>query len=147
MVWGAISYNRKSDLVVVRGNLTAQRYINDVLEQNLLPIIDRSTQILQQDNARPHTARVTMGFLEENDVNVLPWPYKSPDLNPIEHLWDALDRRLRQRQPQAQTLQQLATALQEEWENITQQQIQRLIRSCPRRVRSVIAPHGGHTRY
>jgi transposase len=46
---------------------------------------------------------------------VLPWPSKSPDLNPIEHLMDDLDRRVRQRQPQPQYLQQLVNALQDEW--------------------------------
>jgi hypothetical protein len=54
---------------------------------------------------------------------------KSPDLNPIEHLWDALDRRVRQRQPQPQSLQQLVNALQEEWNNILQQAIRTLISS------------------
>lgn len=72
MVWGTISYNQKSDLVIVPGNLTAQRYINHVLELHLLPIIDQQTQIFQRDNARPHTARATMNFLQNSNVNVLP---------------------------------------------------------------------------
>jgi transposase len=54
---------------------------------------------------------------------VLPWPSKSPDLNPIEHPWDDLDKRVRQRQPQPQSLQQLVNALQDEWNNIPQEAI------------------------
>jgi hypothetical protein len=42
-------------------------------------VIDRQRELFQQDNARPHTARVTMNYLEQNNINVLPWPYKSPD--------------------------------------------------------------------
>jgi transposase len=51
----------------------------------------------------------TMDVLTQNDINVLPLPSKSPDLNPIKHLWDELDRRVRQRQ--AQSLDQLSQAL------------------------------------
>jgi transposase len=48
-----------------------------------------------------------MDFLEQNNINVLPWPSKSLDLNPIERLWDELDKRVRQRQPPPQILDQV----------------------------------------
>jgi transposase len=46
-------------------------------------VIDRQGGVVQQNNARPHAARVTMDYLEQNNINVLPWPSKSPDLNLI----------------------------------------------------------------
>ena len=147
MVWGAITYTTRSDLVVVQGNLTANRYMNQVLQPHLLPIIDRQRELFQQDNAPAHTARVTVAYLHNANINVLPWPSISPDLNPIEHLWDELDRRVRQRQNTPQTLPQLANALQEKWRRIPQDRIRRLIQSVPRRCRAVIAARGGHTRY
>ncbi|XP_046557417.1 uncharacterized protein LOC124266660 [Haliotis rubra] len=99
------------------------------------------------DNARPHAARHTTAYLQANNVQVVPWPSKSPDLNPIEHLWDELDRRVRQRQQQPQTLEQLAQALQEEWANIPQRVIQTLVGSMGRRCKAVLDANGGHTRY
>jgi transposase len=56
-----------------------------------------------------------MDYLEQNSINLLPWSSKSPDLNPIEHLWDQLDKHVRQRQPPPQTLDQLRQMLQQEW--------------------------------
>jgi transposase len=55
-----------------------------------------------------------MDYFEQNNINVLPWSSKSPNLNPIEHLWDQLDTRVRQRQPPPQTLDQLSQMLQQE---------------------------------
>ena len=50
-------------------------------------------QTFQQDNARPHTARICQQFLQTQNYAVLPWPPYSPDLSPIEHIWDVLGQR------------------------------------------------------
>nr|XP_019941058.1 PREDICTED: protein spinster homolog 3-like [Paralichthys olivaceus] len=71
--------------------------------------------ILQQDNATSHTARSVREFLHDSNVSVLPWPAKSPYLNPIEHVWDLLDRRVRARAIPPRNVQELASALVEEW--------------------------------
>lgn len=147
MMWAAISWNRRTPLVHVQGNLTALRYRDEILQRHMIPAMNVRREVFQQDNARPHTARVTMDFLAQNNVTVLPWASRSPDLNPIEHLWDNLDRRVRRRQQQPQTLQQLRDALQEEWRRIPQREIRRLIHSMPSRCQAVIDVHGGNTRY
>jgi transposase len=144
---GAISNDRKTDLVHVLGNLTAVRYRDEILQPHLMHVIDRQRELFQQDKARPHTARVSMDYLEQNNINVLPWPSKSPDLNPIEHLWDQLDKRVRQRQPPPQTLDQLRLMLQQEWRTIPRNNVRNLIESMPRRCRAVLAARDGHTRY
>ncbi|KAK3083895.1 hypothetical protein FSP39_004845 [Pinctada imbricata] len=101
MVWGAISYHHRSRLVVVPGNLAGVRYRDEILAPVVVPLMNanRGLTLLQQDNARCHTARVCSTYLQQQHVNVLPWLAKSPDLSPIEHLWDVLDRRLRRRTP------------------------------------------------
>ena len=121
----------------VQWNSTAQRYRDDILQSHML----------QQNNALPHKARVTLNFVTQSNIYELPWPSKSPDLNPIEHLWDEFDRRVCQRQSSPQSLDQFSQALQHEWQRIPQVRIQNLIRFMPRRCRTVLAAHGGHNRY
>ena len=70
------------------------------------------------DNARPHRARVVNDYLEDDGIERLDWLSRSPDLNPIEHAWEALQRRINARLAQPQTSQQLANALVEEWVRI-----------------------------
>jgi len=110
--WAAISYTGGTNLVQVKETLTAQRYCDKIFQPHLLPIMQRNGVRFQQDNARPHTARMTTVFFKTHNIAV--------DFNPIDHLWDELDRRLRQRQHQSQTIPQLALALQAEWDNIPQ---------------------------
>ena len=72
--------------------------------------------VFQQDNARPHSARVTQDFLRDNNVTVLEWPPYSPDLSPIEHPWDQLKTAIDRRQPRPRNRRELVQAVQEEWE-------------------------------
>ncbi len=76
-----------------------------------------------------------------------PWAAYSPDMSPIEHVWDALDRHIRQRVPVPANIQQLRTAIEEEWTNIPQATINNLINSMRRRCVKLSEANGGHTRY
>ncbi|CAH1961371.1 unnamed protein product [Acanthoscelides obtectus] len=140
MVWGAIAYGSRSPLIFIRGNMNAQRYIHEVLEPHILPYLDtQADPTFQQDNARPHVARVTIDFFQHNDVTLLPWPPRSPDLSPIEHVWDVMGRRLLNLQRPPQTLEALREELVED--------IDHLIRSMPRRVGECVAHQGASTHY
>ncbi|GFT06506.1 transposable element Tcb2 transposase [Trichonephila clavipes] len=88
-VWRRPAYDSRSTLIVIRGTLTGQRYVDDILRPHVGPFLNGSSgAIFQQDNARPHTARVSQDFLRH--FQTLPWPTRSPDLSPVEHVWDQL---------------------------------------------------------
>jgi transposase len=86
-------------------------------------------------------------FLQDRNVSVPPWPAKSPDLNPIEHVWDLLDRRVRPRAIPSRNVRELAGALVEERGNISQQELANLVPSMRGRCTAVLNAAGGHTRY
>ena len=149
MVWGGISYYGRTNLMVINGNLTAARYRDEVLIPRVQPFMHLHGPglIFQQDNARPHVARIVLDHLEQSHIDMLPWPAISPDLSPIDHVWDELERRLRRRRNAPVTHQQLAQALQEEWFLIPRDFIRQLINSMRRRCHAVVVARGGHTRY
>ncbi|GFW74071.1 DDE_3 domain-containing protein [Trichonephila clavipes] len=80
--------------VFERGSVTGVRYRDEVLETyvRLLRGACGPKFILMDDNARPHRALLIDGFLESEDIRLMDWPARSPDLNPIQHVWDALRR-------------------------------------------------------
>ena len=98
-----------------------------------------------QDNAPYHKAMVVMNFLKAEHVTVMDWFPQRPDLNRIENVWKTLGERSKARNPK--TTLQLWNALQEEWNTITRQDINRLISSCSRRCQSVIEAKGVRTKY
>ncbi|UYV74771.1 hypothetical protein LAZ67_12000909 [Cordylochernes scorpioides] len=140
MVWGAIAYDSRSPLLRIQGTMTAQRYVDDVLRPVTLPYLQGVPNALyQQDNARPHTARISQQALQ--DVQMLPWPPHSPDLSPIEHVWDIIGRRLHAL-PQPRSEDELWQMVEREWRAIPQDAIRTLIDSLPRRVAACIAVRG-----
>lgn len=150
MVWGGISMEARTDLVLVNdGRLTANRYITNILEPHVVPFAPfiGDDFVLMHDNARPHIARVVQNYLEEVNIETMNWPPRSPDLNPIEHLWDFMGRRIRALPHQPRTLDDLAARLEETWTQFDQELIRKLITSMPRRCQDVIAARGGNTRY
>ena len=91
--------------------------------------------------------RVVRDYLTQQNVDLLPWPAVSPDLSPIEHVWDEMERRLRHLPNQPVTLAEMGLALIRIWNNIPQAFFNNLVGSMRRRCQACINANGGHTRY
>ncbi|KAL0151802.1 hypothetical protein M9458_052896 [Cirrhinus mrigala] len=147
MVWAGVCYGQRTQVHFIDAILNAQRYHDEILRPIVVPFIHDHHLMLQHDNARPHVARICIQFLEAENIPVLAWPAYSPDMSPIEHVWDALDRRIRHCVPVPANIQQLHTAIEEEWTNIPQATINNPINSMRRRCVALHETNGGHTRY
>ncbi|GFS85040.1 transposable element Tcb2 transposase [Trichonephila clavipes] len=142
MVRGGIAYDSLSTLIVMQGTLTGKRYVDDILRPHVGPSLNGLPgAIFQQDNARLHTARVAQDFLRH--FQTLPWSARSPDLFPVEHVWDQLKWQM----PSCHSVHDFELAAQDLWAHLPQDNIRCLINSMPDRVMACIAAGGGPTRY
>jgi transposase len=96
MAWGCFSYSGTGSIMFLDKGVTmnAQRYI-EVLQHQLLPsMANHGCTVFQQDLAPCHTARIVKTWFQHKNLNVLPWPANSPDINPIENLWQIVKVKL-----------------------------------------------------
>lgn len=150
MVWAGISLGYRTDLhIFKRGSVTAVRYRDEVLEPfvRLYAAAVGPTFVLMDDNARPHRADIVDDYLESEGIARMAWAAYSPDLNPIENVWDALGRAVSSRFPPPATLIELETALQEEWRLLNSVVVDHLIESMVRRCKLCIQMRGDHIPY
>lgn len=138
-------------MVMLRTAVDGAAYTG-VLQNNLIPFAEEKFGGVahchfQDDNAPAHRAILVRYFKERVGTRSIPWPARSPDLSPIEHLWDVLKRLIRKRLPQPTSLQQLFAAAIEEWNSISEATIDNLIDSKTSRVGAVIHAEGGVTGY
>ncbi|GFW84289.1 transposable element Tcb2 transposase [Trichonephila clavipes] len=103
--------------------------------------------LFMDDNAPCHRTVAAEQFLESEDIERMDWPERSADLNPIEHVWDFLGRRLAARTLPPVTIRELRLALQDEWAAMRQQLIDTLILSMGRRCETYLAVRGDHIPY
>lgn len=147
MVWGCFSSRGTGDLVRINGIMKKEQY-KQILQRNAVPSGLRligNGFFFQQDNDPKHSSKLCRGYLEGKEakgiLRNMVWPPQSPDLNPIELLWDELDRNVRSCCPSSQ--EDMWKALQESWNQISSETIDKLIDRLPRLVKKVIKCKGG----
>lgn len=142
--WGAIWKGGRSQLRCLRRSVNSHSYIallKDFFENEAPPRFK-----FQDDNAPAHRSSNVIAFHEDRGTPTMSWPAQSPDMNPIEHVWDLIGRKIRDG-PTLPDLMSVENAVMREWSNMSQEFVDRLIDSMPRRIGAVIAAKGGHTRY
>ena len=149
MIWGCMSGLGVGQVYRCEGTMRQDQYIR-VLRNHMLPSATAlygqgQAFVFQQDNAPCHKARRVSDFLQRSGVVVMDWPAQSPDLNPIEHLWEVLFRKVENKKPS--NLNALWQLLQEAWVDIPAATIQKLVHSMPARCAAVVKAKGRHTRY
>ena len=147
MVWGAISYHGRSDLLRIEGNLNSYRYVSEELQLEVAPFLQGTLgTAFQQDNARPHVAKTVRDFCSAQHFHHLPCPANSPDMLPNERVCDLVGRRLDRDPRLAASKDEFWLCIQVIWNSLPQTDIQKLFGSMPHRIEAHIAPRGGHTK-
>jgi hypothetical protein len=149
MVWAAFSWEGTSKLVFLRGTQASPDYIN-TLQFNMLEFYEQkhgSSALFQHDNASIHASRLTKEWLKSQEIALMKWPARSPDLNPIENLWSFLARKVYEDSRQYNSIDELETAIQQCWNTIPRSLIEKLILSMGDRCWEVAQAAGGKTKY
>lgn len=149
-VWAGISMRGRTQLVFLDANVNGDEYAR-LLQTHLLPFVNNhfggvANCILQDDNAPAHRAAAVSELKDQLHLRTLRWPSRSPDMNPIEHVWDFIKRSV-QRQNPPQTVAELRNAVANAWQEIPQDFFRRLVLGMPRRVNALLLARGGYTRF
>jgi len=151
MVWGCMTWEGVGYAAKIDGRMDGDLYLQILKDdlQNSLRFygLNPSDVIFQQDNDPKHTCRKVKEWLEGQEFQTMVWPAQSPDLNPIEHLWGYLKRRLAEYEHHPKGMEELWRRIEEEWDKIPAEVCQGLIESMPRRIEAVLKAKGGYTKY
>jgi transposase len=151
MLWGCFTSQGVGYCCRIDGNMDATLYTS-ILSGEFLQTLDfygfdRGSIVFQQDNDPKHTSKLAKSWFQTNGIQVLDWPSQSPDLNPIEHLWSSLKRKLNSFDTVASSVVELWDRIECEWEAIPADVCAGLIASMPNRIREVLKAKGGYTKY
>ncbi|GBN02448.1 Transposable element Tc3 transposase [Araneus ventricosus] len=140
MVWAAFDFDCQVGLAFLDGRQNSPKYI-ETLENHHQPFAENiggRNWEYQHENAPTHTSSATKNYLNSKNVTVLEWPPMSPDLNPIENVWDIMFRKVYENGGQFYSVYALKTAIESAWYNLEPELLQTLIMSMEKRVYDVL---------
>lgn len=151
MMWGCMTSQGPGMFCRIEGRLNQHQY-KEILQRDLMDTVmgydlNPAFMIFQQDNAAVHTAKSVLQWFRLQEFDLLQWPAHSPDLNPIEHLWGLLKRRLNQHDTPPRGMLELWERIEDCWSSITPEYCRRLYESMPDRIQAVLAAKGKWTDY
>lgn len=155
MFWGCFAGPEKGPCLFWEkewGSIDSENYC-----QKIVPLIDGMVSMrpwlsVMQDNAPPHAAARTMEEMGERAITPIPWPPNSPDLNPIEAVWDFMKDYIQLNYPSLgsgknQSRDKLRLVVKEAWDSVSSEYFVKLIETMPARCKAVIDADGGPTKY
>ena len=151
MMWGCISWEGVGYATRIEGRMDADLYVS-ILENELQQSIKyfkkrRHDLIFQQDNNSRHTSKKAKTWFQDHRIHVMQWSAQSPDLNPVENLWQQLKQRLATYEYPAQGINELQERVEGEQEEIEAGICQNLIEGLPKRVLEVYMANRGQTNH
>jgi transposase len=151
LAWGCITSEGVGELIRIDGIMDANKYVS-ILSNGLLKTmenygLDTNKVIFMHDNDPKHTAKKTKEWLYVNKINCLAWPPQSPDMNPIENLWDIIDRKIRKRKERCSNKEELWEMIKWEWYNLDKDIIRNLYLSMTQRINDLKKNKGGYTKW
>lgn len=151
MIWGCITRDGPGELIKIDGIMNADKYIK-ILEKGLFDTVPAEGfkgghWKFQHDNDPKHTAGDTKTWLAKCHVETIQWPPQSPDMNPIEHVWQEVKRLLEQYDTRPRNKDELWERVKTVWKNLDVSYIQSLYQSMEKRVKTLGEVKGGHTKW
>lgn len=146
LVWAGVCRGGKTDLVFIDGDLTSEKYIDEVLRDQVMLFagaIGLDDFYFQDDERWPHQTTQVIEFLESESIDRLDWPSKSDDLSPMETLWDVLAHRAATKLHSGSSLKELKEVLQQEWKAIPQEIVDEDVDKMRARLIECIEANGG----
>lgn len=151
MVWSCLTSRGVGNVYKIDGRMNATNYL-ELLEEELYTTLvdfnfDLNEVIFQQDNAPVHMAKIVQEWFWEQPYDVMKWPAQSPDLNPIEHVWASMKRRLNYYPTAPRNLHELWTRIEEVYASISVDECRKLYASMPSRIAAVLKSKGSWTNF
>ncbi|CAG8693877.1 15051_t:CDS:1 [Dentiscutata erythropus] len=144
-VYGVGNYYR------IEGNINKELY-HEILKDELIGMMQawhltNNDFVFQHDNDLKHMSDIVTDWLDEKGIDVLTWPLYSPNLNPIEHLWDEVNRHLQKLPGNISSKMDLWNKIQKVWNEIDDDYVLKLIDTMSQRIKDVLKAKGGYTKW